>query len=201
LLSCYVETHVDASNAFVYSRFLVPHMMNYCGAAIYIDGDVILRDDIAKLWKLQDSTKAVQVVQHDYQTRHAVKYLGHPNENFPRKNWSSVILWNCSANEHRVLTPEFVGQQPGSYLHRLSWMADERIGSLPIEWNWLPDEFGSNPAAKLLHYTLGAPCFRECAVGPHTAEWHQERILTQHCDQSGPHQINNNTGDSYNGSK
>jgi lipopolysaccharide biosynthesis glycosyltransferase len=158
--------------------------MNYSGQAIYLDGDMILRDDISKLWQLQDSTKSIQVVKHNYQTRSAIKYLGNPNENFPRKNWSSVILWNCAANEHEILTPEFVAQKPGSYLHRFSWINDDCIGTLPIEWNWLPDEFGPNPAAKLLHYTLGAPCFYDHAIGAHTAEWHQERILTEYCAQT-----------------
>jgi lipopolysaccharide biosynthesis glycosyltransferase len=184
LLSGYNETHTDASNPFVYSRFLVPHLMNYQGRAIYMDGDMILRDDIVKLWNLQDPDVALQVVKHDYHTHSPTKYLGNSNNNYPRKNWSSVILWNCSAQEHTILTPEFVAQKPGSYLHRFSWICDANIGDLPIEWNWLPDEFGSNPAAKLLHYTLGTPCFQEYAVGPHAAEWHQERILTQHCDQS-----------------
>jgi lipopolysaccharide biosynthesis glycosyltransferase len=184
LLPGYTETHTDASNTFVYSRFLVPYLMNYQGQAIYLDGDMILRDDIAELWNLLDSNKSVQVVKHNYLTRTNVKYLGNPNENFPRKNWSSVILWNCNDPVHQMLTPEFVAQQPGSYLHRFSWLADDRIGKLPIEWNWLPDEFGSNPAAKLLHYTLGTPCFQEQAVGAHTAEWHQERILTEYCAQT-----------------
>jgi lipopolysaccharide biosynthesis glycosyltransferase len=183
LLSDYVETHTDASNTFVYSRFLVPHLMNYQGQAIYIDGDMILRDDIANLWKLYDPTRSVQVVKHNYQTRSTVKYLGNPNESFPRKNWSSVILWNCAAEEHRILTPEFVAQKPGSYLHRFSWVNDNNIGALPIEWNWLPDEFGANLEAKLLHYTLGTPCFNDYATAPQAEDWHKERILTEHCDQ------------------
>ena len=184
LLPCYTETHTDASNTFVYSRFLVPHLMNYSGWAIYIDGDMILRDDITKLWQLQDPIKAVQVVKHDYKTRSNIKYLGNKNENFPKKNWSSVILWNCEAEEHAVLTPDFVSKKPGSYLHRFDWVEPEAVGELPVEWNWLPDEFGPNPEAILLHYTLGTPCFQEYAVGPHTAEWHQERSLTEYCAQT-----------------
>ena len=185
LLPDYTETHTDASNTFVYSRFLVPHLMNYQGQAIYLDGDMILRDDIVKLWQLQDSTKAVQVVKHNYKTCSNVKYLGNKNEDFPRKNWSSVILWNCDNIAHRILTPEFVAQHPGSYLHRFNWITDDKIGELPIEWNWLPDEFGINARAKLLHYTLGTPCFEEYATGPHTEEWHQEHILTKYCTQIG----------------
>ena len=92
ILKDYKETHDDGSNHFIYSRFLVPHLMKYKGWAIFMDGDMILRDDISKLWNLRDSTKAVMVVKHDYKTKASEKYLGSKNEDYPRKNWSSVIL-------------------------------------------------------------------------------------------------------------
>jgi lipopolysaccharide biosynthesis glycosyltransferase len=185
LFNDYTETHTDGSNHFIYSRFLVPHLMDYQGFAIFIDGDMIVKDDISKLCDLYDPTKAVQVVKHNYQTRMPVKYLGAKNENYPRKNWSSVILWNCYHDTHKKLTPEFVQAATGSFLHRFSWIDDEHVGELPIEWNWLPDEFGPNPAAKLLHYTLGTPCFEEFADTPQAEDWHQERVLTEHCQQQG----------------
>jgi hypothetical protein len=132
---------------------------------------------------MRDVYKDVQVVKHDYKTRMPVKYLGSPNEDYPRKNWSSVILWNCSSFPNRRLTPEFIQKSTGSELHRFSWLDDERVGELPKEWNWLPDEYGPNPAAKLLHYTLGTPCFHEFADTPMGSEWHRERILTEYCQQ------------------
>jgi lipopolysaccharide biosynthesis glycosyltransferase len=185
LFNDYKETHTDGSNQFIYSRFLVPHLMDYTGWAIFIDGDMIVRSDIVELWNLQNSYRDVMVVKHDYKTRMPVKYLGARNEDYPRKNWSSVILWNCNSFPNRQLTPEFIQQATGSFLHRFSWLDDARIGELPREWNWLPDEFGPNPAAKLLHYTLGAPCFEEFADTPQADEWHQERALTEHCQQQG----------------
>jgi lipopolysaccharide biosynthesis glycosyltransferase len=183
LLQGYNETHTDGSNHFIYSRFLVPHLMGFSDWAIFIDGDMILRDDIVKLWNLRELSMDVMVVKHDYKTRMTEKYLGSKNEDYPRKNWSSVILWNCSSFPNRRLTPEFIEKATGAQLHRFSWIDDERIGELPKEWNWLPDEFGSNPDAKLLHYTLGAPCFHEFATTPQGEEWHRERILTEYCLQ------------------
>lgn len=183
LFQDYTETHGDNSNTFVYTRFLVPHLMGFQGWAIFIDGDMILRDDIVKLWNLRESANDVMVVKHDYKTRMPVKYLGSPNQDYPRKNWSSVILWNCATWPNRVLTPEFVQGKPGSFLHRFAWLTDDRIGELPREWNWLPDEFGANTEAKLLHYTLGTPCFTEFANTPQAEEWHRERILTEYCQQ------------------
>ena len=183
LFDDYKETHTDGSNHFIYSRFLVPHLMEYSGHAIFIDGDMIVRDDIVELWEQRDVTKDVQVVKHDYRTRMAEKYLGAPNEDYPRKNWSSVILWNCNSFPNRRLTPDFVQQSTGSFLHRFTWLDDKRIGELPREWNWLPDEYGPNPDAKLLHYTLGTPCFHEFATTPMADEWHREHLLADYCLQ------------------
>lgn len=177
-LPSYSESHTDCSNQFIYSRFLLPHLTNYTGWALFIDGDMLVRDDIAKLWALRDESKAVMCVQHDYQTKASTKYLGSKNPNYPRKNWSSVVLWNCAHPSNRVVTPSFVEQSTGAQLHRFTWLQDDEIGALPKVWNWLPDEFGPNEDAKLLHWTLGTPCFHEYADAPMANEWHRERMLT-----------------------
>lgn len=182
-LRAYRETHSDGSNNFIYSRFLVPHLMQYQGWALYIDGDMLLRDDVAALWALRDESKAVLCVQHDYKTRTTDKYLGAKNADYPRKNWSSVVLWNCAHPANRAVTPEFVMSSSGAQLHRFTWLDDSLIGALPKAWNWLPDEFGANPEAKLLHWTLGLPCFHEYADVPMAAEWHREKLLANHCLQ------------------
>lgn len=185
LLKGYEEKHSDGSNHFIYSRFLIPHLMGYKGWAIFMDGDMILRDDVTKLWNMRDESKAVMVVKHDYKTRMTEKYLGSKNENYPRKNWSSVILWNCGHEENRIVTTDFVSNATGAQVHRFTWLEDDLIGELPIEWNWLPDEFGKNEDAKLLHFTLGTPCFHDFADSPMAEEWHRERIYTDYSQQHG----------------
>lgn len=182
-LSGYVERHRDGSNQFIYSRFLVPNLMGYTGWAIYIDGDMLLRGDIVDLWNLRDESKAVLCVHHDYKTKMHQKYLGSKNEDYPRKNWSSVVLWNCGHPANRQLTPSLVEKATGAQLHRFTWLTDDLIGELPKEWNWLPDEFGPNENAKLLHWTLGAPSFHEFADAPMASEWHRERALADYCLQ------------------
>lgn len=179
----YTETHSDGSNQFIYSRFLVPHLMDYQGWAIFMDGDMLLRADIAELWSRRDASKAVLCVQHDYRTKAHSKYLGSKNADYPRKNWSSVVLWNCGHPANRQITPAFVEQASGAQLHRFTWLNDSQIGALPMVWNWLPDEFGPNPEAKLLHWTLGTPSFHEYATAPMAEEWHRERLLTDYCLQ------------------
>lgn len=182
-LSDYTETHADGTNQFIYSRFLVPHLMEHAGWALYLDGDMLVRSDIVELWNLRDEGKAVLCVHHDYRTKAREKYLGTRNEDYPRKNWSSVMLWNCGHPANRVLGPAFVQAATGAQLHRFSWLPDDLIGELPKAWNWLADEYGANPDAKLLHWTLGAPCFNEYSDAPMAEEWHRERALTDYCAQ------------------
>ena len=172
-LKGYKETHNDKSNDFVYSRFLTPYLHNFEGWAIFADGDMVCQSDIKELWDLRDETKALQVVMHDYKTKFNQKYLGNTNENYPRKNWSSLILWNCSHPKHKVLTPDFISNQTGKYLHRFSWLDDEDIGELPIDWNWLAIEYPNNPKAKIIHYTLGTPCFKDYRNSEMAVTWHE----------------------------
>ena len=150
-----------ASTQFTYSRFLVPYLMNYNGWWIYLDGDMVCLDDLNKLWSLRDERYALQVVKHNYKTKMSKKYWGSINENYPRKNWSSVILWNCSHDQNKCLTPKYVTQKSGAFLHRFKWLTDEEIGELDKIWNWLAIEYDENPNAKIVHYTLGTPCFKE----------------------------------------
>lgn len=175
-LKGYQETHTDQSNDFIYSRFLTPYLSNFKGWAIFFDGDMICQTDIKELWDLRDESKALMVVKHDYQTKAHIKYLGNKNENYPRKNWSSVILWNCAHPKHQILTPSFITNQTGKYLHRFSWLNDEDIGEINSEWNWLAIEYPENRNAKLIHYTLGTPCFKDYKNTDMADIWHQ----TQH---------------------
>lgn len=160
-LKGYEEKHEDKSNDFVYSRFLTPFLNDFKGWAIFADGDMICQADIKELLDLRDDSKALQVVKHDYKTKAYQKYLGNINQDYPRKNWSSVILWNCAHPKHKILTPDFIANQPGKYLHRFSWLEDSEIGELPKEWNWLATEYPNNEQANIIHYTLGAPCFKD----------------------------------------
>jgi hypothetical protein len=169
----FFKNHDDGSNKFIYSRFLTPFLNEYSGWAIFADGDMVCNHDITELWNLKDPSKAVQVVKHEYKTKKTVKYLGNKNEDYPRKNWSSLVLWNCEHPANKILTPEFIQDKPGSFLHRFSWLDDSQIGELPIEWNWLAIEYPNNPAAKIIHYTLGTPCFKEYAATSQADLWQQ----------------------------
>jgi hypothetical protein len=166
----------DGTNAFTYSRFLVPYLCHFSGMAIFADGvDMLCRGDLAELWELRDPWKAVQVVKHEYATRHPRKYVGTDleaeNRDYPRKNWSSLVIWNCAHFANGRLTPEYVAEQGGEHLHRFGWLEDGQIGELPAAWNWLADEYGESEGAKLLHWTAGIPGFHHYRETPHAEEW------------------------------
>lgn len=171
----------DGTNTFTYARFEVPELCNWAGPAIFVDAaDMVLLADISELAQSFDKTKAVQVVKHDYRTRHARKYVGTEmeanNQDYDRKNWSSVILWNCGHTAHwnaRNKIRNALEAGDGKFLHRFGWLEDKHIGELPIEWNWLPQEHGDNPNAKLIHYTAGIPGFKHYADDPMSNEWHR----------------------------
>lgn len=171
----------SGTNTFTHERFKVPELCNWSGPAIFLDAsDMILRADIAELAGWFDKTKAVQVVKHDYRTSHPRKYIGTEMEadnlDYERKNWSSVILWNCGHEAHwkaRNKIRSAIEAGDGKFLHRFGWLTDDLIGSLPVDWNWLPQEFGDRPTAKLIHYTLGIPGFKHYAQGPMSNEYHK----------------------------
>jgi lipopolysaccharide biosynthesis glycosyltransferase len=164
----------DGTNAFIYSRYLVPELCNYEGWALFVDGDMVVSSDLSELWRLRNDDYAAMVVKHDYRTRHGRKYRGTPMENdnldYPRKNWSSVVLWNCAHPANKILSRTFVGEAGGRFLHRFEWLRDEEIGDLPPEWNHLVLEYENNNA-KLLHHTLGTPAFT--AYADTDLSWHR----------------------------
>ena len=170
----YQETHTDGSNDFIYSRFLVPALLDYVGHGIFIDGDMLITGDISDLWDLRSHYHAVQVAKHEYKTKASKKYLGNKNEDYPRKNWSSVIIWNAGHYANRELIPSRIMTMTGSELHRFSWIPDDRIGEIPKEWNWLETEYPKNENAQLIHYTLGTPCFDEYKDTVTSELWHSE---------------------------
>lgn len=164
----------DGTNAFIYSRYLIPYLNGYSGWAMFADGDMVLRADISELWRQRDNKYAVMVVKHNYRTRHKRKYIGTPivndNVDYERKNWSSVMLFNCGHPSNRILTRELVADAGGAFLHRFQWLRDDEIGDLQPEWNCLVGEQEQkNP--KLVHYTLGVPGFKHYQDCDYANDW------------------------------
>ena len=168
------ERDPKQSTAFSFTRFLVPHLMGYEGWAIFMDCDMLCRSDIAALWNQRDEQYAVQCVQHEHVPGETVKFLGEMQSAYPKKNWSSLMLLNCSRCSR--LTVDYVNTATGLELHRFHWLeGDHAIGAIDSAWNHLVDVQDTDAAhgASLLHWTLGGPWFREQRTmgGVLAAEW------------------------------
>lgn len=173
----------DGSNAFTYARFMVPFLQRYEGWALFADAaDMVCLGDIGELWSMRDRNYAVQVVKHDYLTKHPRKYVGtqmeSPNVDYPRKNWASLMLMNCAHPAWKRL--ETFMDLPDRELLQFKFLGDEQIGELPRHWNWLVDEYGENPEAKLLHWTAGIPAFEHYKGAPQAEEWVKAHQMATH---------------------
>lgn len=166
------------SNEFAFSRWLVPWLCNYQGWAIFTDNDMLMRADIAELWRYRDYRCAVQVVKHDYVPVERTKFLGREQTAYRRKNWSSVMLFNC--RECGDLTPDYVNSASGLDLHQFQWLPERKIGALPRAWNHLVGVYPYDEDAKLVHFTTGGPWLEEYAEVDYADEWFKELKWTQY---------------------
>ena len=171
------EQHPLQSTAFSFSRFLVPYLCGYRGWALFMDCDMLVRDDVAKLWDLRDERFAVQVVKHNHVPREEVKFLNAAQTKYAKKNWSSVMLFNtarCTA-----LTPAYVNAASGLELHQFKWLGDDRlIGEIPHRWNHLVGYDPADGDAANLHYTRGGPYFKEFHDCEFAEDWRRELAAT-----------------------
>ena len=161
-----------ASVEFTYTRFLVPYLNDYKGWALFVDCDFLFTKDIAELFNMRDEKYALMCVQHDYVPKASIKMDGQKQTTYPRKNWSSCVLWNCGHPANNIIVPPLVNTASGAYLHRFQWLDDDMIGSLPLEWNWLEGEYDKpeDPPA-VVHYTNGGPWFEDHKDCDYGQEW------------------------------
>lgn len=157
------------STEFSVCRFLVPALCEWQGWAIFMDCDMLCRDDLARLWAQRDDRYAVMVRQHEYAPKADRKFLGQRQARYPRKNWSSLMLLNCAHPDCRTLTPQYVNRAAGLDLHGFAWTAPQSIGALAGSWNELVLSANA-PEASLWHYTEGGPWH---GYGWRAAPWYQ----------------------------
>ena len=99
------------------------------------------------------------VCQHDYTPHEGVKFLGQPQTAYPRKNWSSFMVFDNT--RCHALTPAYVNTATGLELHRFQWT--QHVGAIELGWNWLVGDYARNDDAKILHFTSGGPWFQRRA--------------------------------------
>lgn len=176
------------STEFAFSRFLVPALTMYDGWAVFCDCDFLFTADIAEVTKFLDPSKAVMVVKHDHIPQETVKMDGVSQGSYPRKNWSSFILWNNAHPANRMLDLHEVNHKPGKWLHGFGWLRDDQIGELPAEWNWLAgvnDPVHTEFAPAAIHYTLGIPSMPGHEDAPYAEHWRYELNLATEGNHNG----------------
>lgn len=170
------------STDFSFSRFLTPYLSGYEGWSIFMDCDMLVLDDIAKLWALRDERYAMMCVQHDHRPEETTKFLGAPQTPYGKKNWSSVMLFNNA--RCKALTPEYVNTATGLELHQFKWLSDDsEIGPLPKAWNHLVGYEPHQAGMSNVHFTIGGPYFDEYRDCAYAAEWMAERERMMRVDQ------------------
>ena len=178
------------STEFTFSRFLVPQLNEHKGWALFIDCDFIFLDDVANLFDLADDKYAVMCAQHDYTPKAGLKMDGKKQTIYPRKNWSSMMLFNCGHPSNKILTNVLVNDTDydGKYFHRFSWLEDSEIGKISHEWNWLVGWYHDpeDGIPKALHYTEGGPWFRNYRNCEYNYEWYETyiRYLERRADRA-----------------
>ena len=161
---------------FSITRFLTPWLAAYEGWVLFTDNDMLALGDLNELFDLADDKFAIMCVKHDYQPKEEMKLDNQKQSIYPRKNWSSVVLWNCSHPKNKLITPDYVNEASPMHLHRFQWLDDHEIGELPLEWNWLVDWYKEpvDGAPKLLHYTEGGPYFKNYTNCDYADHWREE---------------------------
>ena len=174
----YREVDKLASTEFTFTRFFIPYLNDYKGWAVFCDCDFVWRVSPTELEQYCDDSKAVVCVQHDYKPKEGLKMDGQVQLVYPRKNWSSMVLWNCGHPINKALTPELLNKETGKFLHRFSWLDDSDIGNLPPIYNWLVGWYKEpkDGTPKILHYTEGGPWFENYRDCEYADVWKKELI-------------------------
>lgn len=162
------------STEFAVSRFLVPYLAE-TGWALFADGDILVLDDLLSLYAYADPKYAVLCVKHEYAPTSWIKMDSQVQSNYPRKNWSSVCLWNCDHPAvKQIMTPDFVNSATGRVLHSFEYFTDDEIGELPIEYNYLVGVTNGDITPKIVHFTEGTPHMRGYEFCEYAREWRAE---------------------------
>lgn len=172
------QRHSLQSTDFSFSRFLVPYLCGYTGWAIFMDCDMLVLDDIVKVWNMRDSRYAVLCVKHSHHPNEDTKFLGQAQTRYEKKNWSSFMLMNCA--RCTALTPGYVNAASGLDLHRFRWLGnDQLIGEIPHRWNHLVDYDTGVPVEQVsnLHFTSGGPYFPDYQNCGYADLWRREHQM------------------------
>jgi len=153
----YTRDYANQSTEFTYSRFLIPYLENYEGFSIFLDDDILFDGSILPMFYFMNPDDAVACIQYDFDKYVDTKFNGEKNVSYPKKLWSSLMIFNNGHEDCKKLTPEIVNTESGKYLHQFEWT--DKISEIP-EWFVFTEghdteETKWRPLA--VHYTRGGP--------------------------------------------
>lgn len=154
------------STEFSFTRFYVPMLCNYEGIALFCDNDFLWKCDPLEVEKYLGDNDIAVVKHEDYEAL-GIKMDGKENKSYPRKNWSSLIVYNCSKLKN--LTKEYLDNASPSDLHELKWA--DKIGEIPRSYNHLVGVYKPHNKIKALHYTNGGPWFDKYKDAELSEQW------------------------------
>lgn len=158
------------------ARFLVPCLAR-SGWALFMDGDMLVRGNLARMFEKLDPAKAVYCVKHRHEPISGTKMDGQVQTRYSRKNWSSFIVFNCDHPANKALTLDLINSVPGRDLHALCWLQDEDlIGELPVTYNWLAGHSDASVNPIVVHHTDGVPDMPGYEDAPYADEWRAELL-------------------------
>lgn len=163
------EREEDGSTEFTYTRFLTPLLADYRGVALFCDSDFVWRKDPALVLPLIGQAPVSCVKHLIKQVRENRKFNEHRNEWYPKKWWSSMMVFNCAHKDCRNLTIESVNTKSAAYLHRMEWASE--IGRLDETFNYLVGYYGWNPDPVAVHFTDGTPLYQKYAQDDFAGDW------------------------------
>lgn len=145
---------------FSFNRFLIPQLAGYRGKALYIDADMLVFDDIAKLWNTPLEGRSVLC-----STQHEIPRGwegGANNDHGAGRYWTpgrqmSVMLMDCEKLDWDITTI-IAGLDRDEYSYK-QLMAefcildeDQIADTIPNEWNCL--EWYEEGRSQLVHFTV-----------------------------------------------
>lgn len=168
-LSIYDREDVPGeSTEFSFTRFYVPLLSQYSGISLFIDNDFVFKCNPSEMEKYLKN-KPVAVVKHKLDNVHNNKMGGVENKSYPKKCWSSLMLFNNSKLKH--LTKEYLDNASPADLHQFAWVDEKDISEIPRSYNHLVGYYKKHNKIKAIHYTQGGPWFKEYKNSELSEEW------------------------------
>ena len=179
------------SNNFTYTKFFIPYLNDYNGYSLFCDSDFIWETDIYELinnFEIDNENNnnkfSIGCVKHkcytNEKTLNKTKMDGKYQSWYPRKNWTSLIIFNCSHYKCKKLTLDTLNDANPSWLQRLYWINEIKknendeeefddilIKSISYKNNFLYGYYSDLNNINAIHLTEGGPWF---------LYWYQNKI-------------------------